>query len=277
MHKNYSAYLFLLPSLALVLIFNYIPIGQALYRSFYQWRGGSLAKFVGLDNYAELFKDRAFGIAVLNQLKLMLFHVIVILTVPLFAAETIFGLRTRPQLQHFFRVLFVVPMVVPTMVVLLIWSFIYDGEVGLLNAILKGIGLGKFTKGWLAEPSSALYAVMGVGFPWVSGTAVLIWDAARLDGVRGMRRFFHIDLHLILGQVKLMLILTVINQTQHFVGVLVLTGGGPGWSTLVPGLYLYQNAFMHARMGYANAVGVILFIFLMIVTVIQMRVIRTRE
>jgi raffinose/stachyose/melibiose transport system permease protein len=287
MRRNLKAYFFLVPSFGLVLIFNYIPIVQAFYRSFFQWRGGALATFVGLKNFVELFKDRAFGISVTNQLTLLVFDLVIVLTVPLVAAELIFGLRTRPRLQHGFRVLFVLPMVVPSMVTLLVWSFIYDGEVGLLNAFLRLVGLGSVTRGWLGDPGTALYALMGIGFPWVGGTAVLIylagllgvngeiWDAAKLDGVHGIRRFFAIDLHLILGQIKLMLVLTVINQTQGFVGVLVLTQGGPGWSTLVPGLYLYQNAFQHARMGYANAVGVVLFLFLMLVTVIQMRLIRS--
>ena len=155
MRKNLNAYFFLIPSISLVLVFNYIPIVQAFYRSFFQWRGGSNSAFVGFANFVELFHDRAFGISSLNQLKLMVFRMIIIVTVPLFAAELIFGLRTRSQLQHFFRVLFVVPMVVPTMVILLIWSFIYDGEVGLLNAILTGIGLEEITRGWLADPKTA--------------------------------------------------------------------------------------------------------------------------
>jgi raffinose/stachyose/melibiose transport system permease protein len=286
-HRNLKAYFFLIPSLLLVLVFNYVPILQALFRSLYDWRGGSLSTFVGLRNFVELFGDRAFGVSLANQLALLVFHIVIILTVPLATAEMIFGLRTLPRLQHVYRVLFVVPMVVPSMVVLLIWAFIYDGEVGLLNALLRGFGLDRWSRGWLADPDTALYAIMGVGFPWVGGTAVLIylagllgvngeiWDAAKLDGVSGFRRFAHIDLPLIVGQIKLMLVLTVINQTQGFVGVLVLTQGGPGWSTLVPGLYLYQNAFMHARMGYANAVGVVLFAFLMVVTLVQMKFIRS--
>ncbi|MGQ9629506.1 MAG: carbohydrate ABC transporter permease [bacterium] len=282
-----KAYFFLAPTFALVLVFNYYPIAQAFFRSFYEWRGGSMAKFVGFDNFIEMFNDIAFRISVGNMLKLLLFHLIVVVTVPVFAAELIFGLRSRPRLQHFFRILFVIPMVVPSIVVLLIWSFIYDGEVGLLNAVLRGMGLGHLERGWLADPNTALYAIMGLGFPWVSGTAVLIylagllgvnmeiWDSAKLDGASGIKRFVKIDLPLIMGQIKLMVILTIMNQMQGFVSILVLTQGGPGWSTLVPGLYLYQNAFQHARMGYANAIGVVMFIAIMIVTIINMKYMRS--
>ncbi len=287
MHRNLKAYFFLIPSVTLVLVFNYIPIVEAFFRSFYQWRGGKMSTFLGFQNYIEMFRDPAFMTSVGNMLLLMLRHLLTVLTIPLFTAELIFGLRTRPQLQHFYRVLFIIPMVVPMLVVLLIWSFIYDGEVGLLNALLEGVGLQHLTRGWLAEPDVALFAIMGVGFPWVQGTAVLIylagllginveiWDAAKLDGLKGLSRFFSIDLPLIMGQIKLMMIWTIMQQTQSFVGVLILTQGGPGWSTLVPGMYLYQNAFMHARMGYANAIGVAMFIFLMIVTVINFKFVKT--
>ena len=287
MHRNLKAYFFLIPSIGLVLLFNYIPILEAFFRSFFQWRGGKMAVFLGLKNYIELFSDSAFTTSSVNMLLFMLRHLLTVLTIPLFTAELIFGLRTRPQLQHFYRVLFVIPMVVPMLVVLLIWSFIYDGEVGLINAILKGIGLEQFTRGWLAEPDTALLAIMGVNFPWVRGTAVLIylagllsinteiWDAAKLDGLKGLGRFFAIDLPLIMGQIKLMIIWTIMQQTQGFVSILVLTQGGPGWSTLVPGMYLYQNAFQHARMGYANAIGVVMFVFLMIVTVINFKYVKT--
>ncbi len=285
--RNYTAFLYIIPSLALVIIFNYIPIVESFWRSLYAWRGGARAIYLGLDNYRELFRDSGFGVAVSNMLQLLAFHLIAIVTMPLLVAELIFGIRHKPGMSHGFRLVFVIPMVVPQLVVLLIWSFIYDGEIGLLNAIMESIGLGEYTRGWLADPGTALYAIMGVGFPWVQGTAVLIylagllavseeiWDVTRLDGVKGLRRFFSIDLHLILGQIKLLVILTIINQTQYFVGILVLTGGGPGYATLVPGLYLYQQAFDHARMGYANAIGVVLFFFLMAITVLNMTLLRS--
>ena len=285
--RNYTAFLYIIPSLALVIIFNYIPILESFYRSLFAWRGGARAIYLGLENYRELLGDSGFGVSVRNMLQLLGFHLIAIVTMPLLVAELIFGIRHKPGLSHGYRLLFVIPMVVPQLVVLLIWSFIYDGEVGLLNAVLRSVGLGHVTRGWLADPGTALYAIMGVGFPWVQGTAVLIylagllavseeiWDVTRLDGIKGLRRFFSIDLHLIMGQIKLLVILTIINQTQYFVGILVLTGGGPGYATLVPGLYLYQQAFDHARMGYANAIGVVLFVFLMIVTVLNMTILRS--
>ena len=285
--RNYTAFFYIIPSLALVIIFNYIPIIESFWRSLYSWRGGARAIYLGLDNYRELFRDSGFGVSVSNMLQLLAFHLLAIVTMPLLVAELIFGIRHRPGVSHGFRLVFVIPMVVPQLVVLLIWSFIYDGEIGMLNAIMESVGLGAYTRGWLADPSTALYAIMGVGFPWVQGTAVLIylagllavseeiWDVTRLDGVKGLRRFFAIDLHLILGQIKLLVILTIINQTQYFVGILVLTGGGPGYATLVPGLYLYQQAFDHARMGYANAIGVVLFFFLMAITVLNMTLLRS--
>ncbi|NLY30966.1 MAG: sugar ABC transporter permease [Firmicutes bacterium] len=277
-------YLLLAPAFILVIVLNYIPIGESVLRSLYDWRGGSRATFVGLANFKELFQDMAFHISMKNMIKLLVFQLVVILTVPLLAAEYIFRLKNHPVLQNAFRVLFVLPMVVPRIVTVLIWQFIYDGDVGLLNGILKGLGLVSLARPWLDDPRLALYAIMFVGFPWVSGVATLIylaglenvestvWDSCELDGARGLRRVFAIDIPLIFAQLRTMAVLTVIEVIggYMFVDILVLTGGGPGWATMVPGLNLYENAFKFSRMGYACAMGLTLSLIALFITLLNM-------
>jgi len=129
---------------------------------------------------------------------------------------------------------------------------------------------------------------MGTSFPFVGGIGVLIYlaglqgisteifDAAALDGASGLRRFFSIDLPLIKGQIRLNLVLSIITGLQVLVGPLVLTNGGPVDATMVPGLYMYQQAFTYGRLGYASAIGVVVFIAVFVLTVMNMTLFRDK-
>jgi raffinose/stachyose/melibiose transport system permease protein len=278
-----NAYLFVLPTFILLCIFNYYPAFSGLYRSLFDWAVGGQAKFIGFKNFIEILTDKNFQISVVNVIKLTIWNVLVpSLIIPILVAEMIFNLHS-PKAKYIYRVLVISPMVIPSIVILLIWQFIYDADYGLLNAILKNIGLGYLARSWLGDPNTALYAIMAIGFPWIGGTTVLIYlaglmnipnsifDAALLDGVIGLKRFFNIDLPLITGQIKLCVILSLIGTIQGYGTMLVLTGGGPGVATLVPGLYMYQAAFNFGRMGFASAVGVILFLVILWLTILNMK------
>lgn len=278
-----NAYLFVTPTFILLCIFNYYPAFSGLYRSLFDWAVGGQAKFIGLKNFIEILTDTNFQISVINVIKLTIWNVLVpSLIIPILVAEMIFNLHS-PRAKYIYRVLVISPMVIPSIVILLIWQFIYDADYGLLNAILKNVGLGYLARSWLGDPNTALYAIMAIGFPWIGGTTVLIYlaglmnipssifDAALLDGVIGLKRFFNIDLPLITGQIKLCIILSLIGTIQGYGTMLVLTGGGPGVATLVPGLYMYQAAFNFGRMGFASAVGVILFLVILWLTILNMK------
>ena len=126
---------------------------------------------------------------------------------------------------------------------------------------LNVISLSHLTRAWLGDPKTALGSVIAIGFPWIQGTSMLIflagflaieesiWDSVLLEGVKPIRRLFTIDIPLILGQLKLNIILIIIQLMQDFVGVMILTDGGPGTATMVPGLLLYKNAFSYAKNG----------------------------
>ena len=104
-----------------------------------------------------------------------------------------------------------------------------------------------------------------------------LFDAAALDGATGLRRFFSIDLPLIKGQIRLLLVLAIIDGLQALVGPLVLTNGGPVDATMVPGLYMYQQAFNYGRLGYASAIGVVVFIAVFVQTVLNMTLFREKD
>jgi len=284
--KSGTVYLFLLPTFLFLAVFTFYPIGSALMHSLYRWDGVH-AEFIGLTNFREMFTiDRAFAVSIPNVLKLTIFRLLIALTVPLLAAEVIFGLRSQ-RLAYLWRVLLVVPMVVPWVVLILVWLFIYDPQGGLLNGLLKAVGLGMWTRLWLGDIRLALWCIAFFGFPWVSGLNLLIYlagldaiphelfDAAAIDGASRLRRILHVDIPMILGQLKLIFILTLIAQLQNFQDVLLFTNGGPGQATFVPGLVLYHSAFQYSKMGYASAIGVVLFIVIFILTAINLRYIRS--
>ena len=185
--------------------------------------------------------------------------------------------------MYIYRVLFIIPMVVPAIVMLLIWGFIYDYNIGILNQILRVIGLSHFCQAWLADPKVALYSLMLIGFPWIGGFALLIYyaglqsiphdvlDSCKIDGATGLRRILSVDLPLVRAQSKLLVVLGFIGGVQGFQTQLLLTNGGPGYSTMVPGLYLYRNAIQYDRMGYACAIGVILFAAVLGITYLNMK------
>ncbi|MCX6378799.1 MAG: extracellular solute-binding protein [Armatimonadetes bacterium] len=279
-------YLFLTPSFALLILFSYYPIASAIGHSFTEWKGSGEATFVGLANFKELFRDDILRESIGNMVKMLVAGIVISLTVPLAVAELIFALRSS-RAQYLYRVLFVVPMVVPGVVILLIWGFIYDNNLGLLNQALDLLGIGGLKHAWLGEPGLVLYSLVFIGFPWVGGFGLLIYyaglqniphdifDSSKIDGVTGFARFRFIDLPLLMGQIKLLVVLGVIGGLQGFQTQLLLSNGGPGYATMVPGMHMYQNAMTFDRMGYACAIGVALFLVILLLTYINMKYLRS--
>jgi raffinose/stachyose/melibiose transport system permease protein len=215
-----------------------------------------------------------------------LLHLAINLTTPLLAAKLIASMR-RQGARYGFRVVFVIPMIVPWMVITLIWKFMYVAEIGVINQALRAVGLDAWTHAWLSEPATALYAIGLMNFPWISGLYFLIYyaglanvprelqEAARVDGAGALRQFFGIEVPLITGQIKLVVILTIIGWLQNYSNVLVMTGGGPFQSTMMPGLWMYLSAFKYSDWGYACAIGVFLFAVIFAVTYLNNRFLKS--
>jgi ABC-type sugar transport system permease subunit len=286
MARSKECYLLLIPTFALVMLFNYYPAGSALYHSFFEWNGANFIRFIGLGNFVQMTKDPIIWQSLLTLVKLTLLSLAISLTFPLAAAALIFHLRDL-RLAYFYRVLFVIPMVVPSMVVLMIWRFIYSPNIGLLNQFLKLIGMAVLARPWLGDFKLALYAIIFIGFPWIAGIGTLIYlagfqaiptellDAAAIDGASTRKRLWYVELPLVMSQIKLIVILTVIGSFQNFTTIMVMTNGGPGTTTMVPGLYLYRNAMYYNKMGYACAIGTTLFILTLVLTYLNTRYLRS--
>ena len=268
MARRRQAYFLLAPILLIIIVFDYYPPISGLYHAFFNWTPGNPSTFVGLDNFKAVVSANDFGLQCWNMVKLVGFGAVIAIVAPLAVALLLFHLRNAVA-KEIYRLLIIVPTVVPGIVGLLVWKYLYDPNLGLINALLSGLGLGGLAHDWLADPNVALYSVLFVGFPWLNGTSVLIFlaglstipaeilEASELDGCAGWRRIWAIELPLIGGQVRLLTTLSVIAGLQAYENLLVLTNGNAETNT--PALNMYKTAFSDGYFGQAAAIGCMLF------------------
>ncbi|KAF0193480.1 MAG: binding-protein-dependent transport systems inner membrane component, partial [Bacteroidetes bacterium] len=284
--KYRVAYLMLVPTFVLLLVFYYFPVVIAFIRSFTDWNIHESSireiKFIGFDNFKKMFTEGYFLIGLQNLSILIITAFLKILTVPLLVAEMVFLMKSD-RVKYWFRFLFVVPMVVPGIVMTLMWNRIYDPSIGLLNNVLGAMGLQVLQRSWLGDPQTAIWAIVFMGFPFINVFAFLVYygglidipsslfEAAKADGSNGWWNFTKIHLPLVSPQIKMLIILTFIGTVQDFTNIFVLTGGGPGVSTYVPGLELYFNATRFGQYGYASALGLVMFIAILGGTIVNMK------
>jgi len=280
--KNKSAYLLVLPTILLLALFNYYPAYSAFYHSFTDWKPGVSTVFVGFEQYIKVFNSHYFWIGINNMLFLVVSRALQLI-VPLLVAVMIFHLSSE-RAKYIMRNVFIYPIVVPSIVGLLLWLFIYDPNFGLLNQVLSVVGLESLQHVWLGETKTAMPALAFIGFPWIGAFSLLIfyggmigipkdvYEAGVMDGIGKFRRFWSIELPLLTGQIRMLLILTFIGTIQDFTLVYLTTLGGPFDSTYVPALELYLSATRFNDYGYASAMGIILFLFILMGTIFQMKV-----
>jgi ABC-type sugar transport system permease subunit len=281
-------YGFIVPSMVLALVFDYYPALSGLYLSLTNtMMVGIAAHFVGLANYVYLFTNAVFLDSLWHMAVLAFARIVIDTLVPLVVAEMIFHLGNG-RWRYTYRVLFLLKMLVPGMVVVEVWGYILSVN-GLLDKVLSFFGLPVSGLGWLVDQHTALGSIILIGFPWVAGVGILIYyaglstintellDAAAVDGSQGFHRVWHVDLPLIVGQMKLMIILSAIGALQGYYAQFLLTQGGPGWTTMVPGYFMYQSAFINSEMGLASAVGVFLFVVIFAITLVNFKFVRSSQ
>lgn len=277
-------YLLLLPTIAGMILFQYYPALRAFWGSFQSW-DGRRAHYIGFYNYTYFFSDPRLLQSWVNIFLLLIFNVMS-LSAPLLVAYLIYRLPNNSH-RYLYRVLVVLPVIVPGFVFIVLWRWLFSVDGG-INVILRAFGIDSHLV-WLGRPDTALGSLMFMGFPWVDSFTVLILlagfiaipheiiDAALVDGATGWRRFRHIELPQISGQMKVLIILTFIGTVQDFGRSLFMTRGGPGWATMVPGLRMYYSFTQESQYGYASAIGVVLFVIILILTLINQRLIQGSE
>ena len=282
---NMPIYLCLLPGLLFLFVFSYYPFFSAFYFSLFKWDGVNSA-YIGIQNFINISHDDRLVPAVKNIVILTTAGVFWALTLPLLGAVCINNFKSS-KTARFYLIIFTIPMVIPWVVTVLVWQVLYDPIDGPINRFLYFIGLSQFAKAWLADYETAIWALTligggntGVAFPFVAGMNLLVYlaglinvpaevkEAAKLEGATTWQIFYRIELPLIRTQVRINLIMTIITQLQAFQTVILLTRGGPGYATMVPGFAMYQDAFFFSKMGYASTLGVVLFLIMMLITIV---------
>jgi ABC-type sugar transport system permease subunit len=274
----------LLPSLLLIGIFSYYPAVRSLIGGFYAWNGFSPPTWAGVSQFAQYLKAPTFGPELKNIAILTGGSIAITLVSQFTAAEVV--THMPPRASRITMYVLVLPIVLPPLVLIEVWAYLLQPGAGLIDKILGAVGLPQPT--WLSDPHLALIGILLIGFPWISNLGFLIFlgglqnlpkdilDASRMDGVGPLRRVFVIDIPLLLPQFRIVVILSGIYAVQNFVPILLLTNGGPGTATLVPGLDMYQSAFQNNQYGYGMAIGTLLFVAMLAFTLIAMRLLRPR-
>jgi len=274
----------LLPSLLLIGVFSYYPAVRSLIGGFYAWNGFSPPTYAGISQFRQYIQSPNFAMEVKNVAILTGGSILITLVSQFTAAEIVTHMPRRAGTIA--RYVLVLPIVLPPLIVIEVWAYLLQPSSGLVDRILGAVGLPE--PGWLSDPHLALVSILLIGFPWISNLGFLIFlgglqnlpreimDASRMDGVGPIRRVFSIDIPLLLPQFRIVVILSGIFTVQNFVPILLLTNGGPGTATLVPGLDMYQSAFQSAQYGYGMAIGTLLFVVMLIFTLIAMRTLRSR-
>jgi raffinose/stachyose/melibiose transport system permease protein len=282
--RRWYCYLMMAGTMGLLVAFAYYPAVSAFYHSFTIWDGFNPERWVGLANFKEVFTFPLYRRALWNKLILSSWEIFRAATFPLFGAALVYRIRNE-RTAYAFRLLFVLPIVVPTVVGILVWRQLYDPNVGLFNDILRCLGMKPL--GWLNDSKTALASLMFMGFPWIDGVGLLIYlagllaipldiiEAAVVDGAGTWKRFFSMELPLILPQIRLVVILNVIGSFQDFGWQLLVTRGGPVRATTVPAWEMYTQAIFSGRFGMGSAIGVLLFALIFTLTLINNAAIRS--
>ena len=259
--------IYILPGLLLYFALVLGPIVAAIGISFTEWDGISLPNWVGIGNFAKLFSDGTFYVALKNNALFMVFYCVIPLAVGLVLAAMIWTLRQREQFA--LRTLLFLPYIMPTAVLGIIWHWLYNPAFGPINQALKLVGLGSIALPWLGDFTFVLPAVGLVASWYFFGFCMVLFlsgiqridpslfEAAKVDGASGGRIFFFITLPLLLPEIRIALLLTIISSIKSFDLIFTMTRGGPANATIVPNIYMYELGFQLNHYGYASAVAII--------------------
>jgi multiple sugar transport system permease protein len=277
-----AAYLFLAPGLLLFAVFRLYPLLEGLRLSFTNARlGRPTYQFVGLANYLRLTEDSRFHVSLVNTAIYTAASTVPILAVPLGLAIAL----NRGRLRNVLRSVFFFPFTLSVVTVGLAWLWLLDPVVGPFNYYLRTLGLP--ARSWLADPHTAMAAIIVTTVWWVTGYYLVIYlaglqdiprdlyEAAALDGAGGGRAFWSITLPLLRPVILFVVVTHVIGSFQLFGQVFVLTGGGPGDATRTVVQHLYEAAFANFfQFGAASAMAWVLFAIIMVFSVVQFRLLR---
>jgi len=283
--NRWEGLLLFLPAIILVLVFKGWPLIQGFYLSLTTQEVVGQNIFVGIENYRDIFKDKIFLNSLINILKSLMVLPIFIIS-PLILA---FFIHQHIPGWKFFRATFLFSYLMAPVMVGYMFSFLL-GSYGPLNTLLKNIGLESIAINWFGNPKISIFVVFGVILWCWFGLGVLIYlasmatieedlyECAKLDGAKNWQILRHITIPHIMPTIGYW---TILIMTSFFIGlfpfIYALTGGGPGYATMMPEYYIYVVATQFLNAGYASALGVVLFFVILVLSLIQIKLMYTNE
>lgn len=271
----------MIPSILILGLFVYFPLIKNVIYSFQSFTlSSTVKKWVGLENYIHLFTDKT----ILTCLKNNILYAIISIVI-----QVGFGLVLAAVLEdvafHKFapvlRSIYFIPTVISMTVVCLLFEFVYNPQMGLLNSFLQAVGLDNLTKVWLGSKKTAMYAVIAVSQWQSTGYVAMLfivaiqkiprdlYEAAEVDGASKIKRFFYITVPQVRQMFFVTMILTVVGAFTVFNEPYILTGGGPGTATMVLSLHMYQTGFVKNNMGYASTIAMLIFVITAVLSSVQ--------
>ena len=279
---NVFPYLCILPIFVLSILFVVKPFCFAVIKSFYNYDGIMLDKFIGFKNYINLIMEDVLLRVGIKNLFVFFVGLIVVFPVATIVAEVLFNLR-RENTKKIFSRLILIPIVVPSVAIYMVWKFIYYPEVGLVAQFSKLIGL-EYT-GFLGNENTVKVALIMMGFPFVSSLNFLmsysglqaidesVIEASKIDGCSTLKRIFYIDIPALKPTLKSLFVLGLISFMQSYEREFIVTGGGPMNASLTPGLHMYNLAFVNPepQYGYACALAILIFLVTTIASIVLLK------
>lgn len=287
--RKVLGFAWVLPALVLLGAFVYLPLVQNFGFSFVEWDiySGSQT-FVGADNYVKLINDPIFWNALGNNVLYAAISIVFQVSGALVLAAVIESVR-RERWRRALRAVYFVPSAISLTVAGLLFYFIYEPNLGLLNFILNGMGLNALTQPWLGQESTAMMSVIamsqwqGFGYSTLLFAVAIqripseLYEAASIDGIGTVRRFFTVTVPLVREMTGLMTIVTISGAFQVFNEVMVMTSGGPNNSTQVLATWLYRSGFVRNDFGYAAAIAMVIFLVTLVIALAQLWITHRRR
>lgn len=273
--SRWSGWWFALPALVMFVVFELYPIITAVQYSFFDWDGINIATPVGIDNYVRVFTEPQLFASIVHAFILIIFFTIIPVLMALVVASIVREIKSQIA-GGVARTLLFLPQIIPGAAAAIAWTWMYSPD-GAVNQGLRGIGLGALARPWLGDFTWALPAVGIIGTWLATGLCTLLlmagigkidtslYEAAQLDGANRVQQFRNITLPGLRQEIGVCVTITIIAALASFDVVFMSTQGGPGYSTQVPGVQVYQLAFTENRIGQSSAVAVVLSIIVLAV------------
>lgn len=278
--KKIAPYIYVTPAMILMLAFTSFPAIKSIYLSFYNWDGFYTKTFCGLNNYLKIMRSDEFFLSLKNNL---IFFLLTAGGGILFGLIIALSIASSKRI-NFFRFVFYIPCIISTTAAAYMWNFVYEPNYGVINTVLKYIGLGSLAHVWLGDDKTVILCIAITAIWQGAGLIILLlvtainnipedlYESAYLEGIRPLQQAVYITIPLIKNVIVTIGLLNLMNSFKAFDLIYVMSNGGPGTSSYVLGILMYRKAFEGLQYNFATAVGVISIIIVGAISILYMKI-----